>query len=1255
MCPGIPSGKIFPISTQDGERNSLPQCESTSFLLLVGRVTRPSFLFTTWLIKVFPSFVLSYFIIPIRLTTLLDFQGGTCMNVIGSFRCSCPRGFTGDRCEINVNECEVDSKHPGPICLNGGTCLDLDAKYQCLCRQGWTGSNCQIAVKACSSSPCRNGATCQDATSRGYPSGSYQCSCPLGFSGKNCETNDDDCTSSSCLNGGTCIDGINSFSCRCPPGFSATNCQDHDNSFRYEVKRVVCRGFDVPMSNRDPWATQSYRNKDCEEVDPWSKCPDADFCASRFGNQVCDKDCNNRLCFYDGNDCEPEPDERVCNELYDDYCIQNYANGRCDPGCNNKACNWDGMDCIDNRTITSKSLAGSINITVDLPLGSIETIDHKTLVAFLRELSTLVPGTVFEIKSKGRDEASGLGMLELGVNEAFCQNECFTKVTEIAEYMAALQSSSQVFSQSLPGSSLRITSVKAVEEEEAGPVSPKSSPSMTLAIGACFAVTISLFILGVLYNYSGSGGPMRSKKARGIVWFPEGFPVASVGHSRREGGAAKAAGGDFSRVRAHDGQEMHSLSANLKGEMSQNNTLLRRGMKGDKDSMDTVEESIYDEPLEPRPWTMQHLDAFQGRSATSDYSTGQLLSPPLYGHCTGYPGSPGVGVDVRGPGGLTPLMVASAFDSQSLFCQQKVLSASNLFPGSPSTLLRNDGEPISSPTRHTFSPDGNQVVNDLATVSSDVISELIASGACLSKQSETGGETPLHLAARYSRADAAKRLLDAGADCNAVDFAGRTPLHSAIAADARGVFEILLRNRATDLEAQAYDGSTPLILAARLACEGMLEDLVVALNQPGALDAQDEAGRTALHWAASVNNVKAVEALIQSGANRDAQDNKEETPLFLACREGAFQAAKVLLEQGANRDITDHMDRLPRDVAVERFHNDIVRLLDEVQPIVSGPGSHIMNNVHSPLQTNQMQPQPPLLTMTLPRKRRGSTSANEHSSSSTQHLLTAESSSTMSSPPPTPLKPSSAQNVLTAISVNHSRSQSTLSSAPKKRSASARRASCATRGQNQQQNQQPQVLVMGQSNAAPPMPILPLSPQLVSSSATSNYAQGPLISTTCITTNNSNNSNMYSTSGLLLSPPSSSSPMSSSFSPSSHHTLSPPSHHHNQHQQSYSSHYSRPSDHNSYMNQSNINHRMNNSSIPPPAYDEIQGMSNGNGIYDQVHTFYSSLQPMFVPSPQMVPSMTASSIHEQSPYSYEYHDQAAYLTPSPGKCLKSRF
>lgn len=73
---------------------------------------------------------------------------------------------------------------------------------------------------------------------------------------------------------------------------------------------------------------------------------------------------------------------------------------------------------------------------------------------------------------------------------------------------------------------------------------------------------------------------------------------------------------------------------------------------------------------------------------------------------------------------------------------------------------------------------------------------------------------------------------------------------------------------------------------------------------------------------------------------------QEETPLFLAAREGSCEAVKVLLAHFANREITDHMDRLPRDIAQDRMHHDIVQLLDEYNTVRSpqghgGPGLHL--------------------------------------------------------------------------------------------------------------------------------------------------------------------------------------------------------------------------------------------------------------------------------------------------------------------------
>ncbi|KAH7954691.1 hypothetical protein HPB49_020960 [Dermacentor silvarum] len=140
-------------------------------------------------------------------------NGSTCVDEATGFRCVCPEGLRGPRCEQDVDDCE-----PG-LCLNGGTCVDGFNAFSCLCPSGYMGAACEINVDDCASGPCFNGATCIDGID------AFACKCAKGFTGKLCDATFHDCTTKPCRNGGSCFESVTGFRCCCPKGFRGKTCE----------------------------------------------------------------------------------------------------------------------------------------------------------------------------------------------------------------------------------------------------------------------------------------------------------------------------------------------------------------------------------------------------------------------------------------------------------------------------------------------------------------------------------------------------------------------------------------------------------------------------------------------------------------------------------------------------------------------------------------------------------------------------------------------------------------------------------------------------------------------------------------------------------------------------------------------------------------------------------------------------------------------------------------------------------------------
>ena len=162
------------------------------------------------------------------------------------------------------------------------------------------------------------------------------------------------------------------------------------------------------------------------------------------------------------------------------------------------------------------------------------------------------------------------------------------------------------------------------------------------------------------------------------------------------------------------------------------------------------------------------------------------------------------------------------------------------------------------------------------------------------------GHTPLEMAVLRDASELAEVLLNRGADINQVHWQG-TLLHVAAANNASAVAEVLLKAGA-DVNVKDYKGDTPLHAAAWRGSEGAAELL---LNRGADVDAKGKHGRTPLHVAASDNasavNASAVaEVLLKAGADVNAKDNRGRTPLYVAGWKND-RVAKVLRRYGGRK------------------------------------------------------------------------------------------------------------------------------------------------------------------------------------------------------------------------------------------------------------------------------------------------------------------------------------------------------------------
>ncbi len=213
----------------------------------------------------------------------------------------------------------------------------------------------------------------------------------------------------------------------------------------------------------------------------------------------------------------------------------------------------------------------------------------------------------------------------------------------------------------------------------------------------------------------------------------------------------------------------------------------------------------------------------------------------------------------------------------------------------------------------------------------DMVQLLVEKGAQVNAKDTFIGNTPLHDAAQERKEDKGatehagglkivtyittnrdrpqivRYLLAHGAEVNATNKHGETPLHKAVKSGRKATVEVLLNNGAA-LELQAgYKANTPLMTASE---EGELEIVKLLLDKGAKVNARGKYQESALMQAAFALHPDIVALLLARGAEADARSQWGMTALLLAAQGKpdvvVQKVTLLLLDAGANVNVADN-------------------------------------------------------------------------------------------------------------------------------------------------------------------------------------------------------------------------------------------------------------------------------------------------------------------------------------------------------------